>query len=51
MTLWELRCEVCGNIRFLDLGFDLTEMKRVYVYCEVCGRNTFHTVLGPRERE
>jgi len=49
MTVWELRCESCGNIRTLDVGFDLYEMGKVYLYCSVCGKNTFHVVIGVKD--
>ena len=49
MTLWRLKCEVCGSQRVLRVGFDLYEFKRVYLYCRTCGQNTFHAVLGHEE--
>ncbi|RLE83504.1 MAG: hypothetical protein DRJ41_04780 [Thermoprotei archaeon] len=46
MTQWLLRCESCGNVRKVDLGYNLYEIKHLYLYCRSCGRNTFHEVLG-----
>ncbi len=49
MTVWRLKCEKCGTIREVDLGFNLNEFEKIYIYCSTCGQNTFHKVLGPQE--
>ncbi len=51
MTRWVLRCTSCGGRRSLDLGYNLYEFKRLYVFCETCQRNTFHEILGHEEEE
>lgn len=47
MTKWRLRCTNCGQEWFLEVSFDLTKLseRRLYHYCRVCKRNTFHEVL------
>ncbi|AGT35139.1 hypothetical protein N186_03900 [Thermofilum adornatum] len=46
MSKWRLRCEKCSSERVLDLGFNLYEFKKVYLYCPRCQENTPHVVLG-----
>jgi len=46
MSKWKLRCEKCSSERVLDLGFNLYEFKKVYLYCPRCQENTPHVVLG-----
>lgn len=46
MTKWVLVCEVCGNKRILDVGYDLREFQRIYIYCRNCGENRPHRILG-----
>ena len=46
MTSWKLRCTECGTVWVLRVSFDLRSMGRIYHYCRVCKRNTFHEVLG-----
>ncbi|QOJ78099.1 hypothetical protein IG193_04740 [Infirmifilum lucidum] len=50
MTKWTLRCESCGGEKVLDVGFNLYEFKRVYIYCPKCRANTFHIVVGHEEQ-
>jgi len=47
LTKWRLRCTNCGTEWFLEVSFDLTKLKnkRLYHYCRVCRRNTFHEIL------
>ncbi|MCC6039828.1 MAG: hypothetical protein ACO2OQ_02845 [Thermofilaceae archaeon] len=49
MTVWRLKCEVCGSEREINVGFNLYEFKRVYIYCRNCKSNTLHVVLGHKE--
>jgi len=51
MTKWVLVCEVCGNERILDVGYNLGEFQRVYVYCRRCGENRAHRVVGTLEEQ
>ena len=51
MTRWVLKCEVCGEQRILDVGYNLREFKKLYLYCKSCGRNTPHKVLGIEQGE
>jgi len=46
MTKWKLECEDCGSVKILDVGYNLYEMKKVYIFCPTCRKNTFHKVLG-----
>ncbi len=46
MTKWLLKCEKCGNEWMLDVSFDLEKIGRIYHYCKICRKNTFHKVLG-----
>jgi len=47
LTKWRLRCTSCGTEWFLEVSFDLFKLseRRLYHYCPVCRRNTFHEVL------
>jgi len=49
MTKWLLKCTSCGRINKLDLGYNLYEFKRIYVFCEHCNKNTFHEIIGHEE--
>jgi translation initiation factor 2 beta subunit (eIF-2beta)/eIF-5 len=49
VTKWVLVCEVCGNERILDVGYNLREFRRVYIYCRRCGENRAHKVVGTLE--
>ena len=51
MTKWVLVCEKCGFKRIIDIGYNLREFKRVYLYCPSCGSNTFYEVLGTEDDE
>ncbi|MGB9708694.1 MAG: hypothetical protein ACP5II_04145 [Infirmifilum sp.] len=45
MTRWILKCESCGNEKILDVGFNLYEFKKIYIYCPKCKSNTFHSIV------
>jgi len=46
---WLLKCKNCGNIRKLYVGYDISEEKKIYIYCPKCLKNAFHEVLGYEE--
>ena len=50
VTVWLLKCEECGSEWELEVSFNLKDVPRLYHYCKVCRRNTFHKVLGVLER-
>ncbi|NPA85769.1 MAG: hypothetical protein GXO07_07220 [Crenarchaeota archaeon] len=47
MTSWYLKCEKCGQMWLFLGSYDLESVGngRIYHYCRICGRNTFHTVV------
>ena len=47
---WLVKCTTCGTKWVLEVSFDLRESKLIYHYCKVCGKNTFHEVLGRAEK-
>ncbi len=49
MTVWVLVCTECGAERKLDVGYDLRELGKVYLYCRNCGKNSFHEVVRVEE--
>ncbi|UXD21591.1 hypothetical protein IPA_05700 [Ignicoccus pacificus DSM 13166] len=49
MTSWYLKCERCGQMWLFLGSYDLESIGRIYHYCRVCGRNTFHTVVKKAE--
>jgi len=51
MTSWKLRCTECGTEWVLKVSYDISDLKRIYHYCPVCKKNTFHEVLGKVEEE
>ncbi len=51
MTVWILKCKECGADKEVDLGFNLYKLGKVYIYCENCGRNTFHEIVKCLEEE
>ncbi len=50
LTIWLLRCTSCKNEVKLKLGYNLYEFKKLYLFCERCGRNTYHEVIGHKEK-
>ena len=51
MTSWYLRCTRCGNTWVFLGSYDLSKFEKLYHYCRVCQRNTFHEVVGMVESE
>ena len=51
MTKWILECESCGEKRVLNVGFDLSEFKRLYIYCRRCGLTRPHRICGVATEE
>lgn len=51
MTGWRLRCTVCSREWKLEVGYDLSEFEKIYLYCSSCKRNTMHEVLEKVESE
>ncbi|MFP3268057.1 MAG: hypothetical protein RXO29_00450 [Desulfurococcales archaeon] len=45
MTKWLLKCHECGTEWYLEVSFNIAEMGKIYHYCKVCKKNTFHDVL------
>ncbi len=37
---------MCGSEKVIDVGYDLRGFSKLYLYCDVCGRNTEHEVIG-----
>jgi len=46
MTKWLLMCKRCHTKWVLDVSYDLRKIGKLYHYCTVCKKNTFHEVLG-----
>jgi transcription elongation factor Elf1 len=46
---WKLRCNECGTEWLVNISFDISKQKSFYIYCKVCKRNTFNTILGYSE--
>ncbi len=46
---WVLKCSICGSIWILEVSFDVRNVKMLYHFCNKCGRNTFHEILGRAE--
>lgn len=51
MTKWRLRCTECNTEWVLETGMNLSKLRggRIYHYCPVCRKNTFHVILGREE--
>ncbi|MBW9140401.1 MAG: hypothetical protein K1T65_01575 [Candidatus Aramenus sp.] len=46
---WRIRCTECGTERDLNVSFDISKQKTIYIYCNVCRKNTFNEILGYKE--
>jgi len=42
---WKIRCTVCNTERILNISFDIGAQKTIYIYCNICKRNTFNEIL------
>ncbi len=51
MTKWLLRCTKCGNVRVLEVGYDLRAFKKMYIFCPKCRRNTHHEIVSVQVEE
>ncbi|MDW7970037.1 MAG: hypothetical protein RMH77_06530 [Sulfolobales archaeon] len=51
LTKYELRCEECGTSWELKVSYSLSEFQKLYHYCKVCRKNTFHNVLRTESAE
>ncbi len=45
MAIWRIKCTSCGKIREIDLGYNLFEFKKIFLYCPYCKKNTFNEVI------
>ncbi|QXJ29633.1 hypothetical protein J5U23_02506 [Saccharolobus shibatae B12] len=43
---WKIRCANCNTEKVLNISFDISSQKTIYIYCNVCKRNTFNEILG-----
>lgn len=48
---WILKCTICGTTWILEVSFDIRDVKKLYHFCEKCNRNTFHDILGRKEKD
>ncbi|RLG78246.1 MAG: hypothetical protein DRO14_01240 [Thermoprotei archaeon] len=49
MTVWKLRCTICKTEWILKVSYNISDFKRIYHYCKVCKRNTYHEIIGKVE--
>ena len=47
---WIVRCRECGKVWLLEVSFDISDLDKLYHYCQYCRKNTFHDILGRAER-
>jgi len=45
-----MRCRECGRVWLLEVSFDISDLDKLYHYCQYCRKNTFHDILGRAER-
>ncbi|MEM0282893.1 MAG: hypothetical protein QXE32_01075 [Sulfolobales archaeon] len=43
---WKLRCRNCGTEWILRVSYKIDDYRTLYHYCRVCGKNTFHDIIG-----
>lgn len=43
---WKVKCNSCNTEKLLNISFDIGKQKSIYIYCEVCKKNTFNEILG-----
>jgi len=43
---WKVKCTSCGTERVLNISFDIGRQKTIYIYCNICKKNTFNEILG-----
>jgi len=43
---WIVKCSSCGRISLLPVGFNLKNVKQLYLYCPRCKGNRIHYVVG-----
>jgi len=43
---WIIRCSTCGRLSLLPVGFNLKNVKQLYLYCPRCKANKIHYVVG-----
>jgi len=51
LSKYVLRCEECGTLWRPKVSYSLSDFQKLYHYCNVCKKNTFHEILSEDSAE